>query len=274
MAQIVGGIGLPHTPVYPATVARQGPKSTLGALYRRAAEALRQLRPDVLLLISCDHFNTFFLDNLPVLAIGIGENTSGPNDHTPMPAYNAHIHGALAAHLREASIASGFDVALVQDFSLDHAFMVPLHFMTPDMAIPIVPIFVNGLVPPLPPAARARAFGHALREAVSSFPTDLRVVAIGSGHFSLDVGSPLADPGDRSGVPAPDWVEQVHDLLAEGQVERIIAQATAQRMAEAGNIGGELLMWLTMLGALGTPGTPEWLEQQPQMGHCFAMWRC
>jgi hypothetical protein len=273
MAQIVGGIGLPHSPVYPATVTRQGPESPLGVLCRRAAAALRELRPDVLLLISCDHFNSFFLDNYPVLAIGIGETTSGPNDFTPMPAYTAVVHTALATHLRAASIFSGFDTALVQDFTLDHAFMVPLHFMTPDMDIPIVPIFVNGLLPPLPPAARAYAFGQALRDAVASFPADLRVVAIGSGHFSLDVGSPLADPGDRSGVPDTAWVEELHDLLAQGQVDQIIARGTAQRMAHAGNIGGELLMWLAMLGALGPLGRPTWLEQQPEMGHCFAMWR-
>jgi hypothetical protein len=273
MAQIVGGIGLPHTPIYPATVARQGSDSQLGVLYRRAAEALRELAPDVLLLISCDHFNTFFLENFPVLGIGIGERTSGPNDYTPMPAYTAPVHGALAAHLRAGSIAAGFDVSLVQDFSLDHAFMVPLHFMTPAMDIPIVPVFVNGLLPPLPPAARVHAFGQALRDAVVSFPGNLRVAAIGSGHFSLDVGGPLADPGDRSGVPAPGWVEEVHDLLARGEVGGIIARGTPERMETAGNIGGELLMWLTMLGALGAPGAPDWLEQQPQMGHCFAMWR-
>lgn len=273
MAAIVGGIGLPHTPVYPAVVAREGESSVLGALYRRAGTALRELRPDVLLVISCDHFNTFFLDNYPVLAIGIGERTKGPNDYTPMPGYTTPVHGALAAHLRGAAIAQGFDVALVQDFSLDHAFMVPLHFMTPQMDVPVVPVFVNGLVPPLPLAARAHAFGRALGEAVAAFPADLRVVALGSGHFSLEVGGPRIDPGDRSGVPDPAWVEEVHDLLAEGRIDEVIARGSGERMAQAGNIGGELLMWLTMLGALGNAGAPEWLEKQPRMGHCFGMWR-
>jgi Catalytic LigB subunit of aromatic ring-opening dioxygenase len=273
MASVVGAIGLPHTPVYPSVVAREGAESVLGALYRKAAEALRSLRPDVLLLISCDHFNTFFLDNYPVLAIGIGNTAHGPNDYTPMPPYAVKLASGLATHARGSAIADGFDVALVQDFGLDHAFMVPLHFMTPQMDVPIVPVFVNGLVPPLPSARRAHAFGQGLAKAVATLPAAMRVVAVGSGHFSLEVGGPRADPGDRSGVPDPGWVSEVHGLLECGDVETLMARGTGERMAQAGNIGGELLMWLTMLGALGAPGRPDWLEQQPEMGHCFAMWR-
>ena len=54
-------------------------------------------------------------------------------------------------------------VSLAQDFELDHSIMVPLHFLTPDMNVPIVPFFINGLAPPLPSSQRCYALGKAVR---------------------------------------------------------------------------------------------------------------
>jgi protocatechuate 4,5-dioxygenase beta chain len=51
------------------------------------AEAIEAIGPDVLIVFDCDHFSTFFLNNLPTFAIGVAEKTAGPNDHTPMPHY-------------------------------------------------------------------------------------------------------------------------------------------------------------------------------------------
>src|SRR5580704_6508581 len=154
MAEIVAGIGLPHTPASPALVAREGPQCETARFYAEVAKQLEAVKPDVLIIFTDDHFNTFFLDNFPTFAIGIADATSGPNDQTPMPHYKVAVPGALAAHIRAIALERGFDISLVQDFDVDHAVMVPLHFLTPAMQIQVLPIFINCLAPPLPGARR------------------------------------------------------------------------------------------------------------------------
>jgi protocatechuate 4,5-dioxygenase beta chain len=272
MAEIVAGIGVPHAPSSPAVVAKQGPDGTLARHYADVARHLADIAPDVLVVFSNDHFNTFFLDNFPTFAIGAAETTSGPNDQTPMPRYELAVHAALARHLRARGIEDGFDLAIAEEFGLDHSFMVPMHFLNTETKIPIVPIWVNGFLPPLPSAPRCYALGRSLRAAVESWPEDLRVVPIGSGSFSLEIGGPKIDPGARNGVPDPGWAERVLDLLADGSFGRLIDEATPARLAQAGNASGEVLNWIAMLGMIAD-GKPRYIEPQLDHGDGFAVWR-
>ena len=101
---------------------------------RKSQSCLHDASPDVLVIYTDDHFNTFFLDNFPTFAIGIADQISGPNDQTAMPSYRVAGAASLASHVRARAVADGFDLSLVQEFDLDHSIMVPLHFLTPDMA--------------------------------------------------------------------------------------------------------------------------------------------
>ncbi|MGB6535591.1 MAG: extradiol ring-cleavage dioxygenase, partial [Xanthobacteraceae bacterium] len=163
MAEIVAGFGMPHNPGSPAQVLRDGAQCQTARLYAEMAGAIAAAAPDVLVIFTDDHFNTFFLDNFPTFAIGCAEAMCGPNDQTPMPRYEVAVPDRLAAHVRRVVLGRGFDVSLVQDFEVDHAVMVPLHFVTPDMNIPVLPIFINCLAPPLPAARRCFALGEAVR---------------------------------------------------------------------------------------------------------------
>jgi aromatic ring-opening dioxygenase catalytic subunit (LigB family) len=273
MAQIVAGYGMPHNPGAPALVAREGPHCETARFYAEIAKDIEAVAPDVLIVFTDDHFNTFFLDNFPTFAIGIAEATAGPNDQTPMPRYKVAVPGALAAHIRATAIAGGFDIALVQDFEVDHAVMVPLHFLTPHMKIPVLPIFINCLAPPLPMARRCYALGEAVRAAVERWPQPSRVAVIGSGSFSLEIGGPKIPPGDRAaGTPDPQWSQHVQDLLNEVRIDQLIAEATTTRMLQAGNIGGELLDWIAMLGVIGAR-KPAAILPQNDHGQAFAAWR-
>ena len=133
MAEIVAAFGVPHTPNFPALVAKQGPDCRTAQLYAQVAALLHDASPEVLVIYTDDHFNTFFLDNFPTFAVGIADQISGPNDQTAMPSYRVAGEASLASHVRARVIAAGFDLSLVQDFDLDHSIMVPLHFLTPDM---------------------------------------------------------------------------------------------------------------------------------------------
>ena len=272
MAEIVAAFGVPHTPAFPALVAKQGPDCRTAKLYAEVATHLRAARPDVLVIYTDDHFNTFFLDNFPTFAIGVADRTSGPNDQTPMPSYRVAVAGSLAAHMRAQAIGAGFDVSLTQDFAVDHATMVPLHFLTPDMSIPIVPFFINGLAPPLPSSQRCHALGKAVGAAITGWPEHKRVAVLGSGSFSLEIGGPKIPPGERAGTPDPEWSARVQDHLMHCRIGDLVEEATPSRLARAGNISGELLNWIAMLGVVGDR-KPSFIAPEPDHGHAYAAWR-
>lgn len=272
MAEIVAGIGMPHTPIFPSQVANKGPDCEEARLYVQLEEQLTEAKADVILLFANDHFNTFFLDNFPLFAIGVADATSGPNDQTPMQSYDVPVHGRLAAYLRDRGIRAGFDIAITQEFTLDHAFMVPWHFINARLRTPIVPFFIDGFSNPLPSARRTWDLGAALGEAIRSFPGKERVVVIGSGSFSLEIGGPLADKNERSGTPDKQWAAHVQARMQAGEFDRLVAEATGERLALAGNAAGELLNWLAMIAVCGG-GAPLYLTPQVDHGHAFGVWR-
>ena len=111
MAEIVAAFGMPHNPGSPALVRRDGPQCETARFYAEMAKDLAAAAPDVLIVFTNDHFNTFFLDNFPTFAIGIAEATTGPNDQTPMPHYKVAVPGALAAHIRNSALSPAASIS-------------------------------------------------------------------------------------------------------------------------------------------------------------------
>ena len=273
MAQIVAGFGVPHTPVFPFFVKRDGPDCETARLFSAQKAQLAEVRPDVIVMFDTDHLNTFFLDNLPIFAIGVDRTFKGPNDEPrDMPIYTVPSACDLAQHIRARAIEAGFDLALVQRFSVDHSIAVPLHFLTPGMDIPVIPIFISAHVPPLPSARRCFELGRAVARAIESWPASLRVAVMGSGSFSLEVAGPRMAPGRTDGVPDPDWAWRVIRLMEAQETQTLIDEATPRQLLKAGNVGGELLDWIAMLGAIGSR-KPTYIAPQMQNGHAYGVWR-
>ena len=274
MTDIVAALGTPHTPLFPLQVAQEGPGSETAQLFGAVRAHLEAVRPDVLVVFDSDHLNTFFLDNWPTFSVGVTDQTSGPNDGTPgLPQHRVAVHEPLGAALYRTGIRSGFDLSLSQEFTLDHSIVVPLHFVMPAMQTPIVPVFVNGLAPPLPLARRCFALGQVVRQAVEAWRSDLRVAILATGSFSLEVTGPkVRSANGLWDVPDRAWMQRVVDLLRAGQVDDLLNEATEERMLAAGNVAGELLNWITLLGAVGDQ-RPVLVEPQPSHGHAYAAWR-
>ena len=273
MAQIVAGFGVPHTPIFPHFVKRDGPDCEIATLFRAQKEQLAATRPDLIVMFDTDHLNTFFLDALPIFAIGIVKTFKAPNDEPrDVPNYVVPSVPGLAAHIRAAAVGAGYDVAMTQNFSVDHSVIVPLHFLTPDMTVPVIPFFISGHVPPLPSSQRCYALGQTVARAIESWPEPLRVVVIGSGSFSLEVGGPRMAASRSDGVPDAAWAAHVIKLLEEQKTDQLIGEATEHRMRKAGNVGGELLNWIAMLGAIGNR-KPTYVAPQMQNGHAYGVWR-
>jgi hypothetical protein len=267
MAEIVAAFGVPHTPMFPELVEREGPASETGQLYATIRQHLEEVQPDILLIFDSDHLNTFFFNNLPLFCVGVAPRTEGPNDHNAkLPHYTVNVAERRAQELHSSGIAHGFDLALTQEFEVDHSILVPLHFLTPQMELPIVPVFINGVAPPLPSARRCFDLGEALGNVIQSWPTIERVAILASGSFSLEVSGP------KVGITDTVWMDTVLSCLNKGDIPRLLNEATTERMLAAGNVSGELLNWIALLGAIGNK-TPAFLEPQMNRGHAYGAWR-
>ena len=271
MAELVAAIGVPHGPQYPSQFSKDGPEAT-PRTYRAVKAHLDAARPDAIVVVANDHFNTFFLDNFPTFAIGIADASSGPNDQTRMPHYDFAVHSELAAHVLGVGTADGFDFAVTQEFGVDHAMLVPLHFLTDAVKIPVVPIWVNAFVKPLPTARRCYALGNMLKRAIDSLPRSMRVAVMATGSFSLEIAGPRVEPGERHGVPDIEWSKRLHRRIKDAEIDDILVEATPEQMWKAGNVGGELLNWIVMFGTVSNSRPRYLADHDDRDGHVFAAW--
>lgn len=274
MAQIVGAFAVPHTPFFPWRVETEGPNCQTAQLFAEVKKRFDAAQPDLVIIFDTDHLNTFFFDNLPIFAVGVTDEFTGPNDEPRggMKVHTIPSHAGLAAHIRRQGVDSGFDLSLLQNFSVDHSVAVPLYFLTPDCKVPVIPIFVNGHIPPLPPARRCFELGRTVRKAVESWKEPLRVAIVGTGSFSLEVWGPKIKRGTSDGVPDPDWVTTVCRYLENDQVDALIDAATEERMLAAGSAGGELLNVIAMLGTIDHK-VPDYLAAEMAHGHAYGAWQ-
>jgi aromatic ring-opening dioxygenase catalytic subunit (LigB family) len=272
MAKLVLGLGGPHTPFFPNVSKAQGDASPITVHFRRLAQDLAAAAPDLILCYTSDHLVHFFFDNLPTFCVGTFASADGPHELSrQIPWYQVKGHPEFAKALLEFGIASGFDLASSEAVKLDHSLLVPMHFLTPDMRVPVVPIFIKGLIEPLPTAERCYALGKMVGQHVARWPGAERIAVVASGSFSLEVGGP------KMGTIDQEWFDFVVDSLRKGDVDEIVRRATSQRMRAAGNIGGELLNWIAMLGTIGkAPATfiaaNSHPPNAPQDAHAFASW--
>src|SRR5271168_1755278 len=83
MSETVAVYAVPHTPSFVAEVQINGERSQTAQFFSKIRSHLEDVKPDLIVTVNNDHFNTFFFDNWPTFAIGVGERTAGPNDQTP-----------------------------------------------------------------------------------------------------------------------------------------------------------------------------------------------
>jgi len=225
LAKIVAAYGLPHTPFFPSRVEQEGPTSPTGLMFAQARDSLvaaqARRHPD----FRYRPLQHFLLRQFPILAIGIDDKFVGPVDEPRggMPVYTVPSAPKLADYLHRHLVRADYDVASLREFVCDHSVMVPLHFVNPGMAVPVIPVFISGHVPPLPRQAAAFEFGREIRKALEAYPEDLRVVIIGTGSFSLEVfGTAHRSRKDRRRSSA-GLVHEVCRYLEAGDTETLIA---------------------------------------------------
>ena len=152
--------------------------------YHALAGRLRAARPDALVILAAEHFANFFMNNMPSFAVGMADRYEGPIEDPEwlkIPRTSVPGNAALSLRLIREMMQS-VDLAYAEEWKFDHGIMVPLHFLTPDYDLPVVPMNINCQGPPLTPPKRAYAFGRALRRAADALPE--RLALIGTGGIS------------------------------------------------------------------------------------------
>jgi gallate dioxygenase len=276
MATIVSAFGVPHMPTSPGDSAAN-PESLVARAFAAVRAHVDDIDPDVLLVFDTDHFHQWFYDRLPAFAIGVALRTDGPGtDDWPGEARfdEIRVDEALARHVYAFGLAAAFDLALSEEFQVDHSITVPVHFLAASGGVverPIVPVWINGIAPPFPLASRSRDLGAMVSAAVASFPADTRVGLVASGAISGDIGGAHARPGSPMAPPDEAWLADVERWLREGRLDDFVAAATPDRLRAAGNVSGECLNWIALLGAVGGR-RPTFLEMDTFGGNAFAAW--
>ena len=119
--------------------------------YRQLGEMLAASRPDVLVAITVEHWTNFFLNHMPAFCIGRADYYDGPvEEWLRIPKARVPGDSQLSAEILAACLDGGFDLTFSDELLFDHATMLPLHFLNPNMAIPVIPVIINTLTFLLP----------------------------------------------------------------------------------------------------------------------------
>jgi protocatechuate 4,5-dioxygenase beta chain len=262
MATIVAAMAMTHSPGLTGWFDRAPMQQQL--LAKKAMDEMRwrleAAKPDVILGFSNDHLLNWPINNIPDWTVGIGEEHVGPADWydewLALEKYRIPGHPQLARYLVNEAARRRIAFAYLRDMQFDDGFSVPMHYLNPYNAIPLVPVSMNCTVPPIPLPARCYEVGVALREMVKAYPGAERVAVLATGGLSHEPGGPRYF-----------WVDEAFDqwflrLLAEGDHEKLLRECTLEKMEEAGSGGtAELLAWITALAF--TRGPAEVLAYMP-----------
>jgi 2,3-dihydroxyphenylpropionate 1,2-dioxygenase len=254
MGQIVAAMATMHAPQLFTRPPEEDPKQLDAgiAAMQRLGKLLDETKPDALIIFASDHLETFFLKSVPTFAIMSCESVTAAFAGR---SWNPPIHQGLAETLLDQLVARDFDMAYSQEADLGHSYAAIFEWVLKDRVIPVIPIFINTYLPPLPSARRCAALGHAVREIVESRPENVAVLASGGmSHY----------PGTwKYYKPAYDFDRWcIHEL--ENSHSGSFINLSAEQLDEVGST--EMLPWAAVLGAVG-PQHTELLSYQETTHH-------
>ena len=251
MAKVIAGVGTSHVPAIGAaidnSITGDDYWSPLFTGYEAAREWMRRLEPDVAIVVYNDHASAFSLELIPTFAIGVADEFPPADEgYGPRDVPVVQGHPELAWHLAENLILDGFDMTIANRLPVDHGLTVPLSILFGEVdawPCPVVPICVNVIQYPAPTGRRCYHLGQAIARILADYPEDSRVVVFGTGGMSHQL------QGERAGLINREFDLAFLDALS-ADPQSLVEKEHVEYLREAGSEGIELVMWLTMRGAL------------------------
>ena len=247
MADIVMAYSASHAPMMSADKESAPPDQAerfFGGL-DKVKQQLADTKPQAIVFMTGEHFTNFFLENMPQIAIGLGEGFQGPLEKW-LKIPKTIVPGApeLAAHVLDGLVTDGFYPAFSHKLKLDHGFMTVYYELDQTMELPVVPIILNCTTPPLMTLRQSYEFGKSVGAAIKSFDGLERVGLVGAGGLSHFVGEPRV--GD---------IEEEFDRWFLDQLEKMpltdeLLDMPNEELAHAGNGTGEVRSWVAVAGAM------------------------
>jgi protocatechuate 4,5-dioxygenase, beta chain len=253
VSELVAVVGVQHNPLLWRALADPADPDLVALRdeFAAAAGRLRAAAPDVLVVIGTDHLTQWFFDNMPSFLIGKAPviPATFASEEREFGIAPAVLTGdvPLAAWLLHDGLARDVDFASSDEFRADHSILVPLHFLTPRLDVPVVPVFTNCMAPPLPRPERCYAVGAVLRASLDACPLPRRVAVIASGHLATEVGGPR----HFSGSPDPEFDTEAVALVGSGLVDQVAKLASFERLTMAGNVSHQFLNFVVAMGVAG-----------------------
>jgi protocatechuate 4,5-dioxygenase, beta chain len=251
MAKLIGGLGTSHVPSIGAALdkgQRDSPEwKPFFDGYISGQRWVLDQKPDIAVVIFNDHGNAFFLDKMPTFAVGCAEEYRpidegwGPR---PIPPFRGAVE--FSWHFIDKLVENRFDPMICQEIEVDHGIQVPMELFwgrPAEWPVKVVPIFVNVIQYPVPLPSRCYEMGRVLREAIDTYPSDERVVVLGTGGLSHQL------QGARAGFVNPQADEAFLDDIAMDP-GKLAAMSREEYVDMFGSEGAELMMWLVMRGAM------------------------
>lgn len=250
MGALVAAVAMTHNPriYWNREGADAQARREVAAIFSELRARVAAARPDRLIVVGNDHFDNFFLDNMPQFCVGVAPRAEGPfwyeAEVMHIPEYRAAVDEELADDLLELGARRHLDLSQTRELRLDHAFCVPLSVVRPERDLPIVPVFTNVFAYPLCEPRRFFELGQVLRELVRGRPSGERVAVVTTFNLSVDVGGP------RMGTRDAELDNLALDLIRAGRADELLAQFTIERLVAAGNSTTEFLNYDAMLGVV------------------------
>jgi aromatic ring-opening dioxygenase catalytic subunit (LigB family) len=194
-------------------------------------------RPDALIVVANDQFVNFFFNNIPTFFVTLADEVKGQFTRHQFHYKN---HKELGRAILKAGIEKGIDFSYGEYVELQHTQVVPLYFLLPEPKIPILPIYVNTWVDPVPTPRRCYRVGELIREVAEKRAERIAILATGGlSHFP---GSP------RIGEIDTQFDHKLLEIMREGK-GRTLADYSLDQLLQAGD--SEFLNWMVVLGAVG-----------------------
>lgn len=231
--------------------------------YRELHRLLMKTKPDALVIIGDDQGENFNTSNMAPFVIYSGDEVEGTfslgrrlprEEQEDLRQVKVRCDAVLAKQILHEFMNADFDVAFSETLpgeGLGHAHMWPLKFLTPELDLPIIPVFINAYFPPQPRPSRCYLLGKIIAQAIRK--TNKRVAIMGSGglsHFPrhLEAWGIPPYPSEKRWYIDEAFDRHALDSMILGNGQHL-AELTSDDLQRTGNL--ELRNWIALMGALG-----------------------